>query len=307
MGWGSSNPLGDNEMSFSEKVDQTNSTTNDSIVKIQNVSHGYGRKGEREPVITDFSLDIPRGKITVLIGPSGCGKSTLVRLIAGFERPDKGQVLMNGQLVLKPSPDRLVVFQESALFSWMTTSKNVSFGPSVRGQRDPETKSSIEKILEVVGLRAFQSKYPTQLSGGMQRRAELARALVNDPKVMVLDEPFRGLDAMTKALMQQHFNELMASSSVSCVFITSDIDEALLLADQIVITTNKPLRVASVIQVTFLKPRTSKQLVESDEANDLKFSALKVLHTEAMKSFASGSKAAEDFLRAYSSRANISQ
>jgi NitT/TauT family transport system ATP-binding protein len=139
----------------------------------------------------------------------------------------------------------------------------------------------------------------------MQRRAELARALVNDPKLMILDEPFRGLDAMTKALMQQHFSELMTNSAVSCVFITSDIDEAILLADQIVVTTNKPLKVANVFQVPFARPRTIKNIVEDDDANDLKFAALEVLHAEAMKSFRSGSKAAEDFLRAYSVRKTV--
>jgi len=274
------------------------------IIKIENLFHAYGSRGNKIPIIENFSLDIQKGKVTVLIGPSGCGKSTLARLIAGFEKPDSGCILMDGKTVRGPSPERLVVFQESALFLWMSTLKNISFGPDSRGESSSCSENIVQVMLEKVGLNAFSKKFPTQLSGGMQRRAELARALVNDPKVMILDEPFRGLDAMSKALMQQHFIGLMANSLISCVFITSDIDEAVLLADQIVITTNRPLKVAAKLDVTIQKPRATKQLVESDEANKLKFQALEILHKEAMKSFASGSKAAEDFLRAYAIRNN---
>lgn len=292
--------VGKHQNDFRKKV----MNDNNLIIKIENLSHAYGAQQKTIPIIENFSLDIQMGRVTVLIGPSGCGKSTLARLIAGFEKPDGGSILMHGKTVRGPSPERLVVFQESALFLWMSTLKNISFGPDSRGESSPGAENIVQKMLEKVGLNSFSKKFPSQLSGGMQRRAELARALVNGPKVMILDEPFRGLDAMSKALMQQHFIRLMANSLISCIFITSDIDEAVLLADQIVITTNKPLKVAAKFDVTIQKPRSTKKLVESDEANKLKFQALEVLHKEAMKSFASGSKAAEDFLRAYSIRNN---
>ena len=281
-----------------------NNNDQKSIIKIKNLSHAYGIRRNKIPIIENFSLDIQAGKVTVLIGPSGCGKSTLARLIAGFEKPDGGSILMDGKIVKGPSPERLVVFQESALFLWMSTLKNISFGPDSRRESFSSSENIIQKMLEKVGLNSFSKKFPAQLSGGMQRRAELARALVNDPKVMILDEPFRGLDAMSKALMQQHFIGLMANNLISCVFITSDIDEAVLLADQIIITTNKPLKVAAKLDVNIQKPRATKQLVESDEANKLKFQSLEILHKEAMKSFAFGSKAAEDFLHAYAIRNN---
>ena len=134
-----------------------------------------------------------------MIGPSGAGKNTLIRLIAGFEKPTRGEIIAGGVPVTGPGKDRLVVFQETALFPWMTTAKNVLYGPQARGEANAATKILIDFLLDKVGLRAFRDRYPAQLSGGMQRRAELARALVNNPAVMILDEPFRGLDAMTKS------------------------------------------------------------------------------------------------------------
>ena len=143
-----------------------------------------------------------------MIGPSGCGKSTLIRLLAGFEQPTSGTITVDGKPVTGPGVDRLVVFQETALFPWMTTYDNIMYGPRARGEDTPEMREFAEFLLEKVGLAAFRRKYPSQLSGGMQRRAELARAMINKPKVMILDEPFRGLDAMTKELMQEYYANL---------------------------------------------------------------------------------------------------
>ena len=166
-------------------------------------SYGTGRAGRARgrAVVEDCSFEIPAGKLTVMIGPSGAGKSTLIRLIAGFEKPTRGEILMNGKPVTGPGPDRQVMFQETALFPWMTTDENLLFGPRARGQLTAEARRLGDGLLERVGLEAFRRKYPAQLSGGMQRRAELARALINQPALMILDEPFRGLDAMTKKLM----------------------------------------------------------------------------------------------------------
>lgn len=266
-------------------------------ISIQSVSKSYGGTS----VVEDCSFSIDPGKLTVMIGPSGCGKSTLIRLLAGFERPTVGTISLNGKTVTGPGRDRLVVFQETALFPWMTTHSNIMYGPAACG----ETAAASERVrdlLQRVGLGAFGNRYPSQLSGGMQRRAELARAMINNPAVMILDEPFRGLDAMTKELMWEYYAALFEESRRTNFFVTTDIDEAIFLADRLVIMTNIPTRVRATVEVDLPRPRRLKDIVESDRANEIKLEALSLLHEEAMKSFAGGSKAAADFVHAYSRR-----
>jgi NitT/TauT family transport system ATP-binding protein len=237
-----------------------------------------------------------------MIGPSGCGKSTLIRLLAGFERPNEGSITVDGKPVTGPGRDRLVVFQEAALFPWMTTWDNIMYGPRARGEDTRASRELAEFLLQKVGLGAFRDKYPPQLSGGMQRRAELARAMVNGPSVMILDEPFRGLDAMTKKLMQDYYAKLYEETRRTTLFVTTDIDEAIFIADRILVMTNIPARVRAVIEVDLKRPRRLEDLIESDEANAVKMQALSLLHEEAMKSFVHGSKAASDFVAAYAKR-----
>ena len=237
-----------------------------------------------------------------MIGPSGCGKSTLIRLLAGFEKPTSGSIKINGKPVTGPGKDRLVLFQESALFPWMTTYDNIMYGPRARGEDTKEARSLAEMLLDKVGLRAFRKKYPTQLSGGMQRRAELARAMINNPEVMILDEPFRGLDAMSKELMWEYYSRLYEESGRTNFFVTTDIDEAIFLADRLLIMTNVPTQVRAVVEIDIPRPRDLVSLVDDDRANEVKMEALSLLHEEAMKSFAGGSKAAADFIEAYSRR-----
>jgi NitT/TauT family transport system ATP-binding protein len=242
------------------------------------------------------------GKLTVLIGPSGSGKSTLINIIAGYESADAGSVLLDGQPVSGPSADRLVVFQEAALFPWMTTLQNVAYGPKVQRQW-PRDKIAAEamRLLEKVGLREFRDKYPSQLSGGMQRRAELARAMINEPRLMLLDEPFRGLDAMTRELMQEYFLALYEEKRQTVLFITSEIDEAIFLADRLLLMSNKPGRIIKAIDIALPRPRQAK-LLTSQAYLAYKEEALEILHEEALKAFAGGSKAAADFVEAYASR-----
>ena len=159
-----------------------------------------------------------------------------------------------------------------------------------------------EFLLDKVGLRPFKQKYPSQLSGGMQRRAELARTMINNPALMIMDEPFRGLDAMTKALMQQYFATLFEETGRTTLFVTTDIDEAIFLADRLVVMSNAPLRVRELVEIDLPRPRRLSDVVASDRANEIKARALTLLHAEAMKSFSRGSRAAEDFLEAYSKR-----
>jgi len=271
-------------------------------IVVERVSKSYGSAKFAKTVVRDCSFAIERGKLTVMIGPSGCGKSTLIRLLAGFDWPTAGTISIGGKPVTGPGLDRLVLFQESALFPWMTTFSNIMFGPRARAVAGREALSKAEFLLDKVGLAAFRRKYPTQLSGGMQRRAELARAMINEPKVMILDEPFRGLDAMTKTLMQEYYAKLYEETRRTTFFVTTDIDEAIFLADRILVMTNVPAQVRAVIEVDLPRPRRLEDLIENDNANLIKMKALSLLHEEAMKSFAHGSKAAADFIEAYSRR-----
>ena len=263
-----------------------NKKLSSSRVEMKNVSKAYGETWDSEEVLQNISVDFPAGELTVIVGPSGCGKSTLVNLLAGFERPDEGEVIVDGQLVTGPAQDRMVVFQETALIPWQTTLENVTFGPKMRGDKKGSSlDQEAKELLVKVGLGEFIHKFPLQLSGGMQRRAELARALINEPTVMIMDEPFRGLDAMSRSLMQEFFLELFEENKKTNIFVTSEIDEAIFLADNLVILSNKPTTVQTVIKIDLPRPRNYKMLT-SAKAFKYRKQAMELLHGEAMKSFA---------------------
>ena len=275
------------------------STTTRAVgeIRVDNLGKSFGEV----KVVEGCSFTVESGKLTVMIGPSGCGKSTLIRLMAGFTRPSSGSITIDGRPVTGPGRDRLVLFQETALFPWMTTEANILYGPRARGEGG-QARTKAEALLAKVGLASFRHKYPTQLSGGMQRRAELARAMINNPAVMILDEPFRGLDAMTKELMWEYYAQLFEETRRTNFFVTTDVDEAIYLADRLFVMTQMPTRVREVIEVDLPRPRRFKDLFNNDRANDIKIHALTLLHEEAMKSFAGGSKAAADFVQAFSTR-----
>jgi NitT/TauT family transport system ATP-binding protein len=253
-------------------------------------------------VLDDCSFAVARGKLNVLIGPSGCGKTTVVNLLAGYERPTAGEILLDGEPVRGPGSSRLVVFQETALFPWLTVLDNVTFGPSVRGamKRD-EAKREARRLLEMVGLRDFADKHPMQLSGGMQRRAELVRAMINKPKVMLMDEPFRGLDAMTRKLMQEHYLRLFEEDGRTNLFVTSELDEAVFLADRLIVLTNRPTRIKKIMPIDLPRPREIAML-GSKRFLELKQEALNLLHEEAVKAFAAGASSAYDLVEAFGRR-----
>jgi NitT/TauT family transport system ATP-binding protein len=284
------------------QVEFTRPTIVAGEIAVSHVSKSYGTTRSKKDVVKDCSFSIERSKLTVMVGPSGCGKSTLIRLMAGFEKPTSGEIRLDGEPVTGPARDRLVLFQETALFPWMTTYDNILYGPRARGEVTKSTLEFAEFLLAKVGLQDFRAKYPTQLSGGMQRRAELARAMINNPKVMILDEPFRGLDAMTKELMWEYYADLYEENRRTNFFITTDIDEAIFLADRLLVMSNIPTQVRAVIEVDVPRPRKLSDIVENDRANEIKMQALSILHEEAMKSFSRGSKAAADFVEAYSKR-----
>ena len=264
---------------------------------LNNISKGFGEVWDREEIISDFSLNVKQSELTVLVGPSGCGKSTLVNLIAGFDKPDDGEISINGKKITEPGNDRMVVFQETALIPWQTTMDNVTFGPILRGKDKNKVTEEANRLLEKVGLKEFKDKFPIQLSGGMQRRAELARAMINEPEIMIMDEPFRGLDAMSRELMQEFFVKLFEDNRKTNLFVTSEIEEAVFLADRVVVLSNRPTNVRKIIDITLPRPRNFNML-SSSEAYEYKREAMELLHEEAMKSF-KGSDVGGEFMKAY--------
>jgi NitT/TauT family transport system ATP-binding protein len=265
------------------------------------VTKMFGEEWARQLVVDGASFVVEEGKLNVMVGPSGCGKSTLINLIAGYEEPTRGEILIDGERVQGPGRDRLVVFQETALFPWMTSLENVMFGPDVRGMSRKESRHEARQLLEKVGLKGFEDKYPPQLSGGMQRRCELARAMINQPKIMLMDEPFRGLDAMTRELMQEYLLRLFEETRYTILFVTTEIEEAIFLGDRLLIMSAKPTSVKEILDVDLPRPRDFRVLT-SERYGVLKQETLEALYEEAVKAFAKGSKAAYDLVEAFGKR-----
>jgi NitT/TauT family transport system ATP-binding protein len=269
---------------------------------VRDVGKVFGAGARARVVLDGCSFEVARGKLNVLIGPSGCGKTAIVNLLAGYEDATHGEVLLDGARVHGPSWTRLVVFQESALFPWMTVLDNVTFGPTVRATMSRRAaQEEALRLLEKVGLKDFAHRYPIQLSGGMQRRAELARAIINAPRVMLMDEPFRGLDAITRQLMQEYVLRLFEESRGTSLFVTSELEEAIFLADRLIILTNRPTRVKKIMEIDLPRPR-SYQVLTSSRYLALKDEALAVLHEEALQAFAAGAADASDLVEAYRRR-----
>ena len=271
-------------------------------IVMDGVRKGYGEDWSWQQVIESVSLDLPPGQFTAVVGPSGCGKTTLVNLLAGFERADEGRIVVDGRTVSGTSRDRMVVFQESALMPWLTTYQNVAFGPKLRGDmRGGELDREIDRLLDKVGLSDFKDKFPLQLSGGMQRRAELARAMINSPSIMIMDEPFRGLDAMTRELMQEFLLQLFEETGRTHFFVTSEIEEAIFLADRLVVLSNRPVTVREVIDIELPRPREFHML-STPEAYEYKRESLEILHEEAMKNFGGGGSGQSELVEAIARR-----
>ena len=240
-----------------------------------------GPDGTVIPVLENCSLDLEPGRLNVIMGTSGCGKSTLAYLMAGYIAPDAGKLSVDAQPISGPGPDRIMVFQETALWPWMRVTDNVAFGPRSRdGEARAGARSAAAKLLEKFGLGDFGDKFPDQLSGGMKRRAEIAQAVINSPALMILDEPFRGLDVMTRELLQEYYLGLFEETGMSTVFITSELDEALFLADRIYFMTEPPSRISRVLEVDLPRPRTF-EVAATERYLELKREALDELYSDA--------------------------
>ena len=229
----------------------------EALIACRRVSKSFYdiREGRRVPALEDVSLDIERGEFVTVIGPSGCGKTTLLNILAGFERPSAGQVMLEGQAIDGPGADRGVVFQEYALFPWLTLRQNVEYGPRERGVPAGEARAAIARTLQMVGLAGAENRYPPELSGGMRQRVALARVLVNDPKILLMDEPFAALDAQTRSILQREVARLWAETGKTVLFITHSVEEAVLLGDRVIAMTARPGRLKADVQVALPRPR----------------------------------------------------
>jgi NitT/TauT family transport system ATP-binding protein len=226
---------------------------------------GVGRVFEsaQGPVtaLRNIEFEVHQRELISVIGPSGCGKSTLIRIVSGLESCTSGAVLIDGKPVVGPGPDRGMVFQAYTLFPWLTVKQNVMFGPNMKGAAKGSAEKQALEWLRLVGLTRFSDHYPNQLSGGMKQRVAIARALANEPRILLMDEPFGALDAQTRASMQAHLIRICASVDITVMFITHDLDEAIYLSDRIVVLGAHPGRVLEIIEVPVPRPRTTDQFL----------------------------------------------
>jgi NitT/TauT family transport system ATP-binding protein len=211
--------------------------------------------------LAGIEFEVRQREFISVIGPSGCGKSTLIRIVAGLDACSDGAVLIDGHPVMGPGPDRGMVFQSYTLFPWLTVKRNVMFGPSMKGIGEAAAEEQAAEWLQVVGLSKFADHYPSQLSGGMKQRVAIARALANEPRILLMDEPFGALDAQTRCNMQAHLLQICDSVDITVMFITHDLDEAIYLSDRIVVLGAHPGRVLEIIEVPVPRPRSTEQFL----------------------------------------------
>lgn len=235
-------------------------------VQVDRIGIHLGAGVQRFEAVQDLSLDIAPGEFVCLLGPSGCGKSTLLGALAGHLAPTAGRIRMDGQPVDGPDPSRGLVFQHHTLFPWKRVVDNVAFGLQMKSVPQGERRTRARELLASVGLADFAERYPSQLSGGMQQRVEIARVLINHPAVLLMDEPFGALDALTRVKMQRLLLDVWARIRTTVVFVTHDIDEALFLADRIVVMSARPGRIVEQIALPFVRPRDASLLTTPEFA-----------------------------------------
>jgi NitT/TauT family transport system ATP-binding protein len=227
----------------------------DDAIAVAGVSKTFWRNGIATHALLSIDLRVRPGEFVSLLGPSGCGKSTLLHIVAGFIAADAGEVVVHGERAKGPDADRCVLFQAPTLFPWLTSWDNVLFGPRARGLLTPATKHHADELLDMVGLGEFRDHYPHQLSGGMRHRAALARALINRPRILLMDEPFAALDAITRESMQNFLLDLWQRERMTVLFVTHDVEEAALLSDRVCIMSPRPGRIVALEEIGLARPR----------------------------------------------------
>jgi NitT/TauT family transport system ATP-binding protein len=225
------------------------------ILELRGINKQFEFGGERIDALRDANLTIAKGEFVCLIGASGCGKSTLLRIVAGFEQVTRGDALMWGMPINGPAPDRGMVFQDYGLFPWLSVRKNISFGPMSRGRPAREIRDTAERFISLVGLQRFADAFPHQLSGGMKQRVAIARVLANDAEIVLMDEPFGALDAMTRERLQDELLDIWQRTGLTVLFVTHSIEEAIFLADRVVVMSPGPGRIDSELKIELPRPR----------------------------------------------------
>lgn len=253
-------------------------------ISVQDVDIVFETANGPHTAVRSANLTVRPGEFVCLLGPSGCGKSTLMNSIAGFVPPSSGEVTVDGEPVTTPGPDRGMVFQQHSLFPWKTVKENVAFGPLMSGVGQGEASSVARTFLSLVGLAAFENTYPNTLSGGMQQRVGIARALANYPSVLLMDEPFGSLDAQTRIMMQENLLDIWQEFRNTVVFVTHDIDEAVFLSDRVVVMSASPGRIIADIDVKLPRPR-EQSLLTSPEFMVLKRQCLGLIRQETLHAF----------------------
>ncbi len=275
----------------------TRQISTQGAIRIEDVVKIYDPDGAAVMAADHCSLDIRAGEICMIVGPSGCGKTTLLNAIAGFHSITSGKIFLDGKLLCgpgkpqaDPGSDRIVVFQNGALFPWKTNIDNVAFGPLMQGKMGKkEIYEKARSMMADAGLSGTENNYPGELSSGLRRRVEIVRALINDPKVLLFDEPYRALDSLTKSVMHEALLEIYYKNKVTIFFITHDLEEAIFLGHRLVIMTTRPCRPKKVLDVDIPHPRDYSVLT-SPRFRQLMDETVEVVHEEAKKSFAAGEK-----------------
>ena len=234
------------------------------VLTVKNLRKSFGPPGHEHVVFDQLSFDIHRREFITIIGPSGCGKSTFIRIAAGLDESSGGEILLDGKPVSGPGPDRGMVFQGYTLFPWRTVKENVMFGLELQGKRSTLAESEARQWLEMVGLSRFEESYPHELSGGMKQRVAIARALANEPRILIMDEPFGALDALTRCKMQNYLLQIWKRVDVTILFITHDLDEAIYLSDRILVLGVNPGGAREFIENPVPRPRTVAQLLSPE-------------------------------------------
>ena len=231
------------------------------VMSVENLTRRFDNGNGGVVALSNVSCAIRSRELVCVIGPSGCGKSTFIRILAGLEEPSSGEVLVDGEPVRGPGADRGMVFQNYTLFPWLTVEKNVTFGLKMKGVPPVRARAAAKRWLEMVGLADFADAYPAELSGGMKQRVAIARALANQPRILLMDEPFGALDAQTRCSMQAHLLKIWECVDVTIAFITHDLDEAIYLADRIIVLGASPGRIVEIIEVPVARPRDPAQFL----------------------------------------------
>src|SRR6202171_6133934 len=249
------------------------------ILEMKNVGKIYSQNGRSIEALRGANLRVKKGEFICLIGASGCGKSTLLRMAAGFEAATHGDALMWGMPIAGPAPGRGMVFQDYGLFPWLNVRDNIGFGPKSRGRAKAEIRDTVERFISLVGLQRFAEAFPHQLSGGMKQRVAIARVLANDAEVVLMDEPFGALDAMTRERLQDELLEIWQRTGLTVMFVTHSIEEAIFLADRVVVMSPGPGRIESEMRINLPRPRD----VSAPDFNDIRRELSRKLHSEVSR------------------------